>query len=99
VQRLSITPPLSSRWHKYSVYPPKNAEGQSDTSSAYGVNFWLDAGNTWKNQFKISNRNGTAFEVRGGGGLEGQLHSKWSYTGVPNRRQPYCYSQVCKNCC
>jgi hypothetical protein len=78
----TIIPTLSSRWHKYSVFPPKNAEGQSDTSEAYGVNFWLDAGNTWKNQFKISNRNGTAFEVRGGGGLEGQLHSKWSYTGV-----------------
>ena len=76
-----ITPPLSSRWHKYSVNPPKNAEGETDTSDAYGVNYWLDAGNSWKNQFKISNRNGAAFEVRGGGEMSGQLHSKWTYTG------------------
>ena len=78
----ALIPPLSSRWHKYTVNPPKNAEGGNDTSEAYGVNYYLDAGNTWKNQFKISNRNGTAFEVRGGSDMSGQLHSKWTYTGT-----------------
>ena len=77
----ALIPPLSSRWHKYTVNPPKNAEGGNDTSEAYGVNYYLDAGNTWKNQFKISNRHGTAFEVRGGADVSGQLHSKWTYTG------------------
>ena len=77
----SIIPTFNSRWHKFSVNPPKNEDGSNNTSEAYGVNYWLDAGNTWKNQFRISNRNGVAFEVRGGSDLNGQLHSQWTYSG------------------
>ena len=77
----ALIPTLSSRWHKFSVNPPKNADGTNNTDEAYGVNYWLDAGNTWKNQFRISNRNGVAFEVRGGSDLNGQLHSQWTYSG------------------
>ena len=77
----TIQPQLSSRWHKFSVTPPKNADGTNNTSEAYGVEFYLDSGNTWKNQFKISNRNGVAFSVRGGEDINGQLHKEWKYSG------------------
>lgn len=77
----TIQPQLSSRWHKFSVTPPKNADGTNNTSEAYGVDFYLDSGNTWKNQFKISNRNGVAFSVRGGEDINGQLHKEWKYSG------------------
>ena len=77
----AIIPTLSSRWHKYSVNPPKNADGTNNTDEVYGVNYYLDAGNSFKNQFKISNRHGDAFEVRGGEDLSGQLHKSWTYSG------------------
>lgn len=77
----ALIPTLSSRWHKISVNPPKNEDGTSNTDQAYGVNYYIDAGNSFKNQFKISNRNGTAFEVRGGEDLSGQLYKSWTYTG------------------
>ena len=68
-------------YHKFSVNPPKNEDGTSNIDQAYGVNYYIDAGNSFKNQFKISNRKGTAFEVRGGEYPQGLLHMNWLYTG------------------
>ena len=58
------------KWTKLISTVPKKEDGNSDTSTDWGISIQLDEGNTYKNQFEVSSRHGYALKVLGGGGRE-----------------------------
>ena len=62
----------NERFSHIESLPPRliKSDGTSggDTKTPFGIRVEIDDGNTWKNQFKVGNRNGDVVTIQGGTG-------------------------------
>jgi len=63
----AITPAADNRFVSFKNKRPQEEDG-SYADKEFGLEVNIDEGNTYKNQFQVSNRHGYALKIMGGGG-------------------------------
>ena len=63
----AITPTADNRFVSFKNKRPQEEDGSYEDKE-FGLEIYIDEGNTWKNQFQVNSRHGFALKAMGGGG-------------------------------